>query len=218
MSNSNLKVKPGDIKINNSIINFSFLYPLDFSQLFRIFNEAGYEAVMPILKDKGFQPFINIVDTEKFRLNYYPEKKLLELISDSKNISEVFSEIIDTIQLSDYNILNNLTYCEIVSRTLNIESEEWKTKLKDINIDFINKFAEIFNFKKLNVNRIGFTNSLDPLTVNWFGVNILPVNALGENYYTFEIVYRSDNIDSFRNFLKSLKDNSDKSIFGDKSG
>ena len=83
--------------------------------------------------------------------------------------------------------------------------------------DFIIKFAKIFNFEKLTVNRIGFTSNPNPLNFNWFAVNIIPVNALGENHYSFEIVYRNDNIDNFRKFLNSLEDNSKKSIFGDKS-
>ena len=129
MSKPNLKVKPGDMKINNSTITISFLYPLDFPQLLKIFNEAGYESIMPFLKDKEFPQSFNIVDSEKFKLNYYPEKKLLELISDTENIAESFDEVVDIIQKSEYNVLSNLMYCEIIWRVLNVKSEDWKNKL-----------------------------------------------------------------------------------------
>ena len=207
MFNLPAKIKPGDIKINNSLITMSCLFPLDITQLISIFNKAGYEVQLPIKPtDVSFMahPIVNIAYAEDFKLDYFPEKKLLQLVSTGDSISTAFETVVNIISESKYNLLRNVIYFELLYRIQSIHEVPLIKKLLDIQSQSINQLASIFGFSTLYVNGLLLGSERNTITQNWFGFRVNPAYALGEKFYDLEIVYRSDKLTVFKQFLQNI--------------
>lgn len=208
MSKQVAKIKPGDIKITNVSITMSCLFSLDFTQLLKTFNDAGYEAQAPIrIGEVGLiREAFNIVDTENFRLDYHTDKKILELSSNDEYIIESFDKVNDVLTESQYNIRKNIMYYELTWRVQNVHSTSCTERLMTIESPMFDEISSKFGLENVIPHGIFLASSRDAITKNWFGIRISPAHPLGENHYNFEIVYRKENLEEFIEYIKKIQE------------
>ncbi len=199
MSKPTTKIKPGDIRITNVSITMSCLFPLDFTQLLKTFNDSGYESQAPIKIGEGrlFRDVFNIVDTENFKLDYHTDKKILELSSNDEYIIESFNEVNDVLTESQYNIRKNIMYYELIWRVQSVYSTSCTERLMTIESPMFEELSSKFGLENMIPHGIFLASSRDAITKKWFGIRIEPVHPLGKNYYNFEIVNRKENLEEF---------------------
>ena len=207
MSKTLGRIKAGEIRLNNVNITMFCLFPIDYMFLLKVFNDLGYEAIVPsftpqmeVLMDKK----VNIVELNEFKLDYYMDKKLLEFITNDENLIESFDKVMNIIKESNYDILDNIVYYELVWRNNNFKSEEWKEKLESIESTVFNDLASLFGVEKMSPHGIYLTPQRNAITMNWLGIRITPARPLGGNYFTLEIVNRSDSLDDFLDFIRKM--------------
>ncbi len=208
MSKPLVKIKPGDISINNVSITMSCLFPLDFIQLLKTFNDAGYEAQAPIQtgETRLIRERINIVDTENFKLEYQTNNKVLELLSNDEYIIESFNEVNDVLTESHYNIRRNIIYYELIWRVQNVYSTSWTERLETIESPMFDELSSKFGMEQIIPHGIFLASNRDAITKNWFGIRISPVHQLGKDFYNFEIVCRKENLEEFLEPIKIMQE------------
>ncbi|MCG3254835.1 MAG: hypothetical protein KAU62_02025 [Candidatus Heimdallarchaeota archaeon] len=207
------RIKAGEIRLNNVNITMFCLFPIDYMFLLKVFNDLGYEAIAPsftpqmeTLMDKR----VNIVETDDFKLDYYMDKKLLEFITNDELLIESFNKVMNIIKESNYDIIDNIVYYELVWRINNVKSEKWKEKLKSIETPVFNDLSSLFGVEKMSPHGIYLTPQRNAITMNWFGIRITPSRPLGDNYFTLEIVKRNESLDDFLDFIKKMPEKIEK--------